>query len=400
MAKNTNIELPLYNAFIQLMQLEKDQPNKGIDPGSYLQLIDVLHQGYALNSKDELLFFCKKLWLKPFHTGNAAINEQVMENIINDNLHAYETVTKKKRNKATDASLKSDGDLDPLNNRGDIEPKKSAEDKPNEDGPEKKGSPEKQIPTPAATTTSLVINIEESREGKALDQQDYSTYFNDKKFKFDYTYLTVSPRFIEQTIRSLRYKVKGTGKPVIDMEATVKDVGAKGYFDNWQFSEEEDFVTRWTLLFDRGGSMIAFHGLQDTMTEAVMKGSIKNDGDIFYFRNIARDFLFTTPQRTLAVPFDEVANGARRNILIVSDGGAARGSFDEDRIQHTYLMIHQLRKHRIAWLNPLPKERWKNSSASVIAGFVNMFQPGNDYSDDLGNIVRLFKSKLITPITR
>src|SRR5688572_12623320 len=88
MANHIEIELPLYNAFMELMRLEKGQPNKGIDPGSYLQLIDVLHKGYALNSKEELIFFCKKLWLKPFHRGNAAITEQVLENVLLSNLRA------------------------------------------------------------------------------------------------------------------------------------------------------------------------------------------------------------------------------------------------------------------------------------------------------------------------
>ena len=158
-------------------------------------------------------------------------------------------------------------------------------------------------------------------------------------------------------------------------------------------------MTRWTLMFDRGGSMIAFHGLQDALAEAAFKGTIRNDGDLFYFRNIPSNFLYTNIQRTRSVPFEEIADGPQRNILIVSDAGAARGSFNEDRIHDTYTMIYNLRKHHVAWLNPLPRERWKNSSASIIMQFVNMFEPGNDYSDDLGNIVRLFKSKIVTPIT-
>jgi uncharacterized protein len=255
-------------------------------------------------------------------------------------------------------------------------------------------------PPTSVPLTKLVINIEESTASYGVGQhQDYSHYFNDKKFKFNYTYLTISPRFIEQTIRSLRYKVKGTGKPVLDVEATVKDVGSKGFFDKWMLSEEEDHVTRWTLLFDREGSMVAFHGFQDVLANAALKGTIKNEGDLFYFRNVASEFLYTNTHRTRSAPFEEIAYGPARNILIVSDAGAARGTFNEDRIKNTYTMLYHLRKHRVAWLNPMPRERWKNSSASIISEFVSMFEPGNDYSDDLGNIVRLFKSKIITPIT-
>lgn len=400
MATDLDIELPLYNAFMQLMRLEKNQPNKGIDPGSYLELIDILHRGYILNSKEELVFFCKKLWLKPFHTGNSPINEMVLEDIINSNLQAYGIEAENQRNKQannlSDTTTKKGDVNNNANNNNEPDAIEEREDDNNED---QKPEPEKEPLTPAPASTPLVINIKETDADTSIDQQDYSHFFNDKKFKFNFTYLAVSPRFIEQTIRSLRYKVKGTGRPVIDIEATVKATAAKGYFDNWLLREEEDFVTQWTLLFDRGGSMIAFHGLQDALAEAAFRGTIKNDGDLFYFHNIARDFLYTNAQRTRSVPFEDIAEGPLRNILIVSDAGAARGSFNEDRIQRTYTMIYNLRKHRIAWLNPLPRERWKNSSASIISEFVNMFEPGNDYSDDLGNIVRLFKSKIVTPIT-
>jgi hypothetical protein len=395
--KQADIELPLYNAFMQLMKLERNQPNKGIDPGSYLQLIDVLHKGYALNSKEELIFFCKKLWLKPFHKGDAAITEQVLEEIILNNLQVYEAGMVKKNAKLEDKQPDTNEATGPLSNEEDVNGEEEA-NKEEEAPANDRTLPEKQYLPAPGTTTKLVINIEESAADNAFDQQDYSHYFNDRKFKFNYTYLTVSPRFIEQTVRSLRYKVKGAGKPVIDMEVTVKDVGSKGYFDKWFFSEEEDFVTRWTLLFDREGSMVAFHGLQDVIAAAAINGTIRNDGDLFYFHNIARDYLYTNAQRTHSVPFAELAYGPVRNILVISDAGAARGSFNESRIRQTEMMIYHLRKHRIAWLNPLPKVRWKNSSAYFIAGFVNMFEPGDDYSDDLGNIVRLFKSKIVTPI--
>lgn len=400
MKQDDNIELPLYNAFMQLMKLEKNQPNKGIDPESYLQLIDVLHRGYALNSLDELLFFCKKLWLKPFHKGtDATITEEVLENIIRQNLREYNMAIDKNAGKVAEPDLDIPQPEDTSIN-DDINPD-DPDLLPESDTPPQEVPKEEPITSlDPLTTTKLVINIEESIANNNVGgQQDYSNYFNEKKFKFNYTYLTVSPRFIEQTIRSLRYKVKGTGKPVIDVEATIKDVGSKGFFDNWLLTEEEDYVTRWTLLFDREGSMVAFHALQDALANAAVKGTMKNEGDLFYFRNVARDFLYTNEHRTRSVPFAKIVNGPVRNIIIVSDAGAARGTFNEDRIKNTYTMMYHLRKHRVAWLNPMPKERWVNSSATIISEFVNMFEPGNDHSDDLGNIVRLFKSKIITPIT-
>ena len=49
------IELPLYDAFARLMELEKNSEHRSVDPTSYLTLVETLHNGYMLNNEDELI---------------------------------------------------------------------------------------------------------------------------------------------------------------------------------------------------------------------------------------------------------------------------------------------------------------------------------------------------------
>jgi uncharacterized protein with von Willebrand factor type A (vWA) domain len=386
------IELPLFKTFMSLMKLEKALPHRSIDPGSYLDLVAMLRNGYMLNSKEELIFFCKKLWLKPFHRTSSVLNERILEELLEANLKDY-----------NDSLPAANSNINPATNPVNPEQKTNPQSETTSNqtpAPEKKSAdmvnPETETSVEQSNEAEqLFLSVEEADAQDLISQKDYNDLFNTESYQFNYQYLPVTRRFIEQTIRSLRYKVKGSGRAVIDIPSTVEEIASKGYFDKWKFREEDGFITQWTLLLDRDGSMAAFHSFQDALIDAAVNGTIKNDGDIFYFRNVAEDNIYTDPRLTRSRPFRTFAAYSRKNILIVSDAGAARGYINEDRIDDTYTMLYRLRKHRVAWLNPLPKQRWKNTSAESIAGFVNMFEPGDDNADNFGNIVQLFKSKII-----
>src|SRR5688572_2864389 len=354
------IELPLYDAFARLMELEKSTDHRSVDPNSYLTLVEILHNGYMLNSEDELIFFCKKLWLKPFHRENNVINEKVVEDLVRQNLARY--AKPDDRGKTTEnKNIRTTDNISPTTST-ERQATTAPADTTKED---LKAAPDIKLDDPAKSLKAeeskgdLCISIEEVEGGSKMTERSYASLFNDKTYQFNYEYLPVSRRFIEQTIRSLRYRVKGAGKPTLDVAATVKQAAIKGRVDNWQLREEDAFTTKWTLLLDHEGSMIAFESLQKVLVEAAFNGTIPNEGDVFYFRNLPGNFLYLNAEHTESIPLRTFAASKRRNILIVSDAGAARGYLNEDRIQQTYTLLHRLRKHRIAWLNPLPRERWK-----------------------------------------
>ncbi|MGK7895404.1 MAG: hypothetical protein AB4372_17730 [Xenococcus sp. (in: cyanobacteria)] len=62
--------------------------------------------------------------------------------------------------------------------------------------------------------------------------------------------------------------------------------------------------------------------------------------------------------------------------MIFSDAGALRGGLSPKRINLTTAFLEQLRQEvrYLAWLNPMPKERWQGTSAEEIARNVGMFE--------------------------
>ncbi|PSL27672.1 hypothetical protein [Chitinophaga ginsengisoli] len=395
MYSQADITFPLQNAFLEIMRVEKDMPHKGVDLSSYLLLIDTLKNGYGLNSREELLFLCKKLWLKPFHLRSNIMNEQVLEEILDRHLGIYTQQDfllpadkKTTEREATKGIGKDEGTKKPLTAHG------------KEDVSNDQGSSQTTETLADEEVGELNFYISEVKDdtGATTADHNYNHLFRKKNYTFDNRYLPVSRRFIEQTIRSLRYKVPGAGRPTVDIPATVEEVARKGYFDEWKLTEEDGFVTRWTLLIDHEGSMVAFKDLTDAIVESATTGNVKNEGDVFYFRNYPSEYLFTNPEHTRSVKLRKLITSPPRNILIVSDAGAARGYYSEDRVRKVFRLLYQLRSHRIAWLNPLPEQRWKGTSAEKISTYVKMFEPGNDNSDHMGNIIQFFKTKGITNI--
>lgn len=66
----------------------------------------------------------------------------------------------------------------------------------------------------------------------------------------------------------------------------------------------------------------------------------------------------------------------RSSVLIFSDGGAARGCYNSDRLELTEEFLKQFKQRvrYMAWLNPVPKSRWEGTTAGEISRSIPMFE--------------------------
>ena len=80
----------------------------------------------------------------------------------------------------------------------------------------------------------------------------------------------------------------------------------------------------------------------------------------------------------------------RPEVRVVSDGGAARGYRRLERIRATTGFLLKLRRatNLIAWLNPMPRDRWEGSSADIMANIIPMFQMDDDGLSNAIDVVR------------
>lgn len=208
-------------------------------------------------------------------------------------------------------------------------------------------------------------------------------------------FLPVSIRAMKQNWRYLRRMVR-SGPPVeLDLEATIRQVGRTRFMVQPVLRPRRVNRSALLLLLDQKGSMVPFHFLARRVAETATASGCFGKAGVYYFHNCpprppdapppdranpyAEHLLYAKPQclepQPVSALMDEFAY-AHADVLIFSDAGAARGGWNEQRIQATALFLYQLATRgieQLVWLNPMPRDRWRETSAEAIARFVPMF---------------------------
>lgn len=201
-------------------------------------------------------------------------------------------------------------------------------------------------------------------------------------------YLPVTQR---QMKRSWRYlsRLAREGVPTeLDIDATVRSIGRCGMFFDLILVPPRANRTSLMLLVDCGGSMIPFQSLSQSIVDTAKRGGNLGRLGVYYFQNCPSpmwnykdDYLLYSD---IADPgsAERVSKVLERfispqlSVLIFSDAGAARGGFSDYRIKQTQKFLITLGRgvRNVVWLNPLPKPRWRGTTADKIANQVSMFE--------------------------
>lgn len=213
----------------------------------------------------------------------------------------------------------------------------------------------------------------------------------ERKFEL-LTYWPVSRRSMAYAWRYLRRPITDGPEDVLDLETTVERVARQGFFLSPVYRRRERNHAHLMLIVDQGGSMVPLHRFSRDLIETAQYESTIEQVDVVYFHNIPGDYLYSDSHLTKPVPRDQVLVQCTSDtsVLIVSDAGAARGYRRLPRIQATTEALFHLKQHTalIAWLNPMPQERWSGASAQIIAHLIPMFQMDLDGFNNAIDVVR------------
>ncbi|HQY93951.1 VWA containing CoxE family protein [Caldilinea sp.] len=202
------------------------------------------------------------------------------------------------------------------------------------------------------------------------------------------TYWPLSRRDMVYAWRYLRRPVADGPADVLDVAATVARTARQGFYLAPVYHRRVRNHAHLLLLVDQGGSMTPFHRFTRDLVETAQQESTLEQVVVYYFHNIFDNRLFVDPHRTEAIHLDAALAecDGETSVLLVSDAGAARGRRDRERIRLTALALAELKSRTtlLAWLNPMPRERWRNSSAQMIASLAPM-QPM--HADGLSNAI-------------
>lgn len=217
-------------------------------------------------------------------------------------------------------------------------------------------------------------------------------------------------REVAQAWRHLRRPVRSGPAVELDVIATVRERARRGVPTPPVVVPRRRNTVRLLLLIDQHGSMTPFHGYVDYVV-AVIRGAGRIDDVLaVYFHDLPgtladRSVLGEDPFRAdldpvlesigplrdgrvysdegLITPVALAAVLARVTpttaVLVISDGGAARGRFDLVRLLDTVALLKAARRGTgsgssgLAWLNPVPAGRWAGTTAGAIARHVPMY---------------------------
>jgi uncharacterized protein with von Willebrand factor type A (vWA) domain len=227
----------------------------------------------------------------------------------------------------------------------------------------------------------MLLSMEEGDEEIALAEEEDNGQPSilSHKYVFSDSYLPLTDRQLKQNWRFLRSQSETGLSEDIDLDATVEKVAEEGYFHELVYLPAHHNKIRLVLMVDHQGSMVAFHKLATQIINTAIEGGRQQETQTLYFRNFPGDRLFTRPDRTKAVTPKKLFSSWSKKytyVMIFSDGGAARGTLNSDRLDATWDFLDLLKIHarHVVWLNPVPRHRWPGTTAEHIADLAPMFQ--------------------------
>lgn len=386
--KQTIDDYPLlYQLFLKIQHYDRHLGHRALGVKEFYTLIEALNSGVGLSDEKHFRKIVHLLWRKPHH------DKTLFDHMLDISLSMiYEKSGKVEEDNSPQAPPSTN--LSGTNRRNEGQPNTSTTT-PASDTTGQERTDTDQKSSTAIEEDSLIISFDKASPDKGkdslqLDIDELSEEINQYHFILKGNYFELGSRQLQQGVRVMRRRDTDKTQKVVDLEATIQKVSRQGYLENLVYSFGEKWTTDLLILVDNGESMIAFEPFTDELISVVDADYDINE-TVYFFRGIPDQSLFVDRLHRQEISVDELAEAPSQPVLIVSDAGAATGKLDEYRVEDTVDFLARIRKHRVAWLNPMPRDRWRKTSAEYISLYSNMF-----FLDptELINVVKLFKAKI------
>lgn len=184
----------------------------------------------------------------------------------------------------------------------------------------------------------------------------------------------VSLRSLIVTWRRFRRASRSGPKVELDLAATIAEQSRRGFLAQPILVAARRNLARLVVLVDASPSMTAWRPLNSALAESLRESRL-GLAALYYFHNVPDERLYARETLTGPVPVEELLERhSGSTLLIVSDAGAARGRRDRERIETTRQFLDRVsgQWQPVAWVNPMPRRRWKGTSADRIARFPSL----------------------------
>jgi hypothetical protein len=168
--------------------------------------------------------------------------------------------------------------------------------------------------------------------------------------------------------RRFRAAMRTGPKTELDLEATMEQQCRTGRLTSPTLVAARRNLARLTLLVDVSPSMQPWQSFIPLLRESLRHGQLREVA-IYFFDNLPEGVVYRTEALTGPEPIEAaLERHAGSPLLILGDGGAARGNRNPDRTRATrdFLRCISASWRPVAWINPMPRHRWRRTSFDVV----------------------------------
>jgi len=376
----------LYELFMAL-HADSRWPRPGMD--EYFLLLQLLERHPQLAATfDEMAFACETLWAKS--PAQQQFFREVFRTRRND-LETWLAAAQRHDDKKTSASQKDEASQS-TNTGGSTPPHSPTGQKTMAENAPPSPPPGTRPPaTPPSTTTQKkeeqeyiemsVGHGEPAGSGRYMPiPENGGTLPLSKRFFLGKEYFPVSSRVLQQDWRNLVSRQEYAGPSEPDMPRTVRRIATEGFFLDFEYQPRSSNRLALFIFIDRGPGMEAFLPFGVELAQSAVASLAHLYCYPWFFSELPlRDdnpdngYLLTNQQRTRGTNTFSLFRPViqqNRVVLIYSDAAAIRGHQPGvEEWQRTENFIGYLLQQTayVAWMNPAPSHRWKDTKAARIA---------------------------------
>nr|MDZ8022943.1 hypothetical protein [Nostoc sp. SerVER01] len=189
------------------------------------------------------------------------------------------------------------------------------------------------------------------------------------------TYFPIQLEDIQENWRLLRQAKQVGWDYELDIEATLCQIEREGIFADVVRRPIQGRRTELLLLVDDSPAMIPFFPAFQPFIQAIEEARI-TPAQIYRFTSYPDEYLYHWQHPVIAQPLIGILPKLHRQrtvVLILSDAGAATATYSQERIEGISKFLAALSPciRQLIWLNPLPPQRWEQTSAWTIDAVLN-----------------------------
>jgi uncharacterized protein len=173
--------------------------------------------------------------------------------------------------------------------------------------------------------------------------------------------------------------------PEFDLDATVDRIGREGMYCDEVYRPQRQKKVDFLLLVDDSNAMRPFAPVIEPFIEMVEQRK-RAQTLIYRFNQYPSDYLYHQQRPLWGLPLGQVFGNLdkqRTVAIIISEAGAASPVYRQERVDGVSAFLEKLLPavREVVWINPLPSQRWLNTSAAPIAaalaGRMVFLEPAN-----------------------